>query len=35
MNDDGTKNDLKVTGNEIRLNGEIVKNYTLNKIITG
>jgi signal peptidase I len=28
MDDNGDKNDLKVTGNEIRLNGEIVKNYT-------
>jgi signal peptidase I len=28
MNDNGDKNDLKVTGNEIRLNGEIVKDYT-------
>jgi signal peptidase I len=28
LNDAGDKNDLKVTGNEIRLNGEIVKNYT-------
>jgi signal peptidase I len=28
LNDTGEKNDLKVTGNEIRLNGEVVKNYT-------
>ena len=27
-NDSGKKNDLKITGNEIRLNGTIVKNYT-------
>jgi signal peptidase I len=27
-NDNGKKNDLKVIGNEIRLNGTIVKNYT-------
>lgn len=27
-NDNGDKNDLKVIGNEIRLNGSIVKNYT-------
>lgn len=27
-NDNGEKNDLKVTGNEIRLNGEVVKDYT-------
>ncbi|MBU2062195.1 MAG: signal peptidase I, partial [Bacteroidetes bacterium] len=26
--DDGTKNDLKVTGNEIRINGEVVSSYT-------
>lgn len=28
LNDNGEKNDLKVTGNEIRLNGEVVKDYT-------
>lgn len=28
MNEDGKKNDLKVTGNEIRLNGAVVKTYT-------
>jgi signal peptidase I len=28
MNDDGEKNDLKVTGDEIRLNGKVVKDYT-------
>lgn len=28
MNDDGEKNDLKVTGNEIRLNGNVVDKYT-------
>lgn len=28
MNDNGEKNDLKVTGNEIRLNGKIVTDYT-------
>jgi signal peptidase I len=28
MNDNGDKNDLKITGNEIRLNGKIIKDYT-------
>lgn len=28
MNEDGKKNDLKVIGNEIRLNGAVVKTYT-------
>lgn len=28
LSDSGDKNELKVIGNEIRLNGEIVKNYT-------
>jgi signal peptidase I len=28
LNDNGDKNDLKVTGNEIRLNGEVAKDYT-------
>ena len=28
LNDNGEKNDLKITGNEIRLNGEVVKDYT-------
>ena len=27
-NENGDKNDLKVTGNEIRLNGKVVKDYT-------
>ena len=28
LNDNGEKNDLKVVGNEIRLNGTVIKNYT-------
>jgi signal peptidase I len=28
LNDNGDKNDLKVTGNEIRLNGAVIKDYT-------
>ncbi|MBE0391028.1 signal peptidase I [Flavobacterium sp. PL002] len=28
LNDNGEKNDLKVTGNEIRLNGVVIKDYT-------
>jgi signal peptidase I len=28
LSDNGDKNDLKITGNEIRLNGTVVKDYT-------
>jgi signal peptidase I len=28
LSDTGDKNDLKITGNEIRLNGTVVKDYT-------
>jgi signal peptidase I len=27
LSDTGDKNDLKITGNEIRLNGTVVKDY--------
>jgi hypothetical protein len=33
--ENGVKNELQVNGTEIRINGKVVKEYTLNRTITG
>jgi signal peptidase I len=33
LSDNGDKNDLKITGNEIRLNGTVVKDYIQTKLL--